>query len=225
MRMSGQVIGASPTIATRRSVILSSEGLEAGLTLPRAASASRSVAKPTAPAPAAAIPTDLKKDRRPTRASTRRLHGEPPARPVGALTVRRGVWGDHMGVRSLSIVRRIRPAADGPRAGRGPVRLRARPGPGPRDAAARGLPRRARGAAGRGGAHPPRPPRQGRVRGRGPERQEVRARPGRALRQGRRRLPDRGRQRPVGGAAHDHASAAGASACRSAARRPTTSSS
>src|SRR5512143_859850 len=84
MRTIGQVIGASPTTATRRSVIFRSDGFERVLTFWRAASASRPVAKPSAPAPAAAIPADLKKDRRPTRLSSTGFIEGPPAPRGGA---------------------------------------------------------------------------------------------------------------------------------------------
>ena len=80
MRMIGQVIGALPMTATRRSVIFRSAGIERVLTFCRAASASRSVAKERAEAPAAAIPADLKKDRRPTRASRMGFMRPPGAR-------------------------------------------------------------------------------------------------------------------------------------------------
>ncbi len=89
MRMSGQVIGASPTTATRRSVILRSAGFEAVCTAPSAASASRSVARERTEAPAAAIPADLKKDRRPTRASSTGFMEDLPAPGEGAHTFRR----------------------------------------------------------------------------------------------------------------------------------------
>ncbi len=83
--MIGQVIGAPPITATRRSVIFRSAGIERVFTFCRAASASRSVASEKAPAPAAAIPARLKKDRRPTRDS-RTGFMETSWTPVRALT-------------------------------------------------------------------------------------------------------------------------------------------
>jgi hypothetical protein len=65
MRMIGHVMGALPTTATRRSVILRSDGFDAVVTFWSVASASLSVAKENAVVPAAASPADLKKWRRP----------------------------------------------------------------------------------------------------------------------------------------------------------------
>src|SRR5262249_61314799 len=68
--MSGQVNGASTTVAIRRSVILSCEGAELRLTLCVAASRSASVTSVVAAAPAAAVAADLKKARRSSRRRT-----------------------------------------------------------------------------------------------------------------------------------------------------------
>src|SRR5687767_10692304 len=72
MRISGQVIGAPTTTATRRSVILSAEGSEARLTFAWTtfAAACAAASPPSAIAPAALIPSVLKKDRRPTAGGT-----------------------------------------------------------------------------------------------------------------------------------------------------------
>src|SRR3989441_7388617 len=70
MRMIGQVMGARVTTATRRSVILSSDGIELLLTFWPAPSRSSSERRLAAPSPAAAAPSLLKKDRRPTRSRT-----------------------------------------------------------------------------------------------------------------------------------------------------------
>ena len=64
MRISGQVMGAPTIVATRRSVILSSEAIELRLTFWTAPSSSASPRMPMAEAPAAAAPADLKKVRR-----------------------------------------------------------------------------------------------------------------------------------------------------------------
>ena len=66
MRMSGHVIGAPTMVATRKSVILSCDGIEFGLTLWTVASSSSLPRKPIADAPAAAAPADLKNVRRPS---------------------------------------------------------------------------------------------------------------------------------------------------------------
>jgi hypothetical protein len=62
--MIGQVIGAPTTVATRRSVILSCDGIDLGLTFWTVASRSRGASQPMAEAPAAAAPADLKNVRR-----------------------------------------------------------------------------------------------------------------------------------------------------------------
>jgi hypothetical protein len=68
--MSGQVIGAFSTTATRMSVILRSDGIELRCTLAGAASMSASVSRPNAETPAAALPIDVKNERRSSRRST-----------------------------------------------------------------------------------------------------------------------------------------------------------
>jgi hypothetical protein len=64
MRMIGHVIGASTTVATRRSVIFSCEGAELRLTFCVAPSRSASDTRLSVVAPAAAAPADLKNVRR-----------------------------------------------------------------------------------------------------------------------------------------------------------------
>ena len=73
MRMIGQVMGARVTTATRRSVILSSEGIELLLTFWTAPSRFSSERRLAAPSPAAAAPSLPKKARRPTRSRTARF--------------------------------------------------------------------------------------------------------------------------------------------------------
>src|SRR5258706_15612644 len=68
--MSGHVIGAFSTTATRRSVILRSDGIELRCTFAGAASMSASVRRPNAEAPAAALAMDVKNERRSRRRST-----------------------------------------------------------------------------------------------------------------------------------------------------------
>src|SRR5205809_2636905 len=87
MRMIGQVMGARVTTATRRSMILSSEGMELLLTFWTAPSRSSSDRRRVAPSPAAAAPSLLKKDRRPTRSCTARFMLPPfLAQPAGQRT-------------------------------------------------------------------------------------------------------------------------------------------
>src|SRR3970040_308845 len=99
MRIRGQVIGAFPTTKTRRSGIFRWDGFEAVWTVSSAASASRSLASPRAPAPAAAIPADLKKERRPTRASSTGFMEGPPGRPGQGAHRLTAIPGDHMTMR------------------------------------------------------------------------------------------------------------------------------
>src|SRR6186997_523578 len=68
--MIGHVIGAFSTTATRRSVILSCDGIEFFWTFCGAASRSASVTRPKADAPAAALPMVVKNERRSSRRST-----------------------------------------------------------------------------------------------------------------------------------------------------------
>src|SRR5712692_5862160 len=73
MRMIGHVKGAPVTTATRRSVILSCEGMEPLFTPCIAASRAAPGTTPAAPRPAAAAPSFRKKDRRPPSSCTLRF--------------------------------------------------------------------------------------------------------------------------------------------------------
>src|SRR4051812_28474377 len=84
MRMSGQVMGAFSTTATRRSVILRSEGIELRWTFAGAASRSASLSRPNAEAPAAALPMEVKNDRRSGRRTTAGFM-RPPFGPIAGL--------------------------------------------------------------------------------------------------------------------------------------------
>src|SRR5438128_8258471 len=99
MRMIGHVKGAPVTTATRRSVILSWEGMELLFTPCVAPSRAVSGRPLAAPRPAAAAPSFRKKDRRPPRSRTLRFMITPRARGlyVQEATLGRGHERAHSG--------------------------------------------------------------------------------------------------------------------------------